>query len=124
MPALAAPLKNKKRLPTITAEDVSAYAMIVGEHNALTKAREQKGDEIKEALEAGQECPSDGPYLVELMYADVCPHSYKYILETVIKGLTEPHRTVAQKIAQSMLNERVDRVSLSPVKPNPNWGKE
>lgn len=111
--------KPKPVLP-ITQLDVNLYVQINAEYKRLEKERDALNQTIMEALLAGADFPTNGPYLLVNQPQSRCKHTWKQICEDVLSLLGERLQEKAMALIEERLLDKADVPSLV-VKPNPDW---
>lgn len=107
------------KVPRITQEEVDQYVSVAAQYNLLEKRKEAMRNRIIEALDAGHEIPTDGPYLLVVQPSDR-PPSWKDICLSYIATLGKRSQAKALKFIEGKLLAKEPSISLVS-KPNPNW---
>lgn len=110
---------KRAKVTRLEQPEVDQYVQICANIKALEKERDKMKPAIVQALESGQECPSAGPYLLAMQYADK-PPGWKDICQAVLGTLKGEVLLAAAGLVARMQADTKEVGSLV-TKPNPDW---
>jgi hypothetical protein len=106
----------------MTQEQVTRFAQISAMLRDLGKERDRLRDEAVKMLENGSECPSDGPFVLELSYQDRSPQ-WKEIYLSLLGILSDRTRSKVEKYVALRLADKTEVPQVN-VKVNANYRQE
>lgn len=114
-----------RKAPTqavLTSAIVIQYAAINRRYADIKRDRDELNSKIKAALQGGESCPTDTPYLLVLGVQHRCTYSWKQITEMVLENLPSRVKVAAVRFVDRLQNEKKEVIELD-VQVNPAYGK-